>query len=84
MKRMVEGYDPLTAPSILVPKIGHTIRKGDLGVVSRGVKGLEAPRDVIARDIKELRRVYPEIPNSKLKELIEMNKDMYPEVMKKQ
>lgn len=30
----------------------------------------------------ELRRVYPDIPNSKLQELIEMNKKLYPEMRK--
>jgi len=37
-------------------------------------------RDLVARDIKELRRVYPDIPNQKLQELIRMNKEMYPEL----
>ena len=31
-------------------------------------------RELLARDIRELRRVYPDIPNSKLKELIDLNK----------
>lgn len=39
-------------------------------------------RDVIARDIRELRRVYPDIPNAKLQELIDSNKKMYPELRK--
>jgi len=26
MKNLVDGYDELTAPSILVPKVGHTIK----------------------------------------------------------
>ena len=39
-------------------------------------------RDLLARDIRELRRVYPNIPNSKLKELIDLNKKMYPEMRK--
>lgn len=34
MKRLVPGYDPATVPSILVPKVGHTIR-GPNGIVSR-------------------------------------------------
>ena len=42
--------------------------------------GFKNARDVIARDIRELRRVYPNIPREKIKELIEMNKAMYPEV----
>ncbi|MNP28553.1 hypothetical protein D3C76_1215230 [compost metagenome] len=37
-------------------------------------------RDVVARDIRELRRVYPDVPNAKLQELISLNKAMYPEM----
>lgn len=41
---------------------------------------ITSARDVIARDIQELRRVYPDVPNAKLQELIDLNKCMYPEV----
>lgn len=81
MKKVVENYDHATAPTILVPKVGHTI-KGPNGIVSRSTKGLDNARDILARDIKELRRVYPDVPNSKLKELLEMNKNLYPELAK--
>ena len=81
MKKLVPGYDSATAPSILVPKVGHTI-KGPTGIVSRSTKGLTNARDVIARDIRELRRVYPDVPNSKLQELIQMNKNLYQSVNK--
>ncbi|MDQ1162557.1 RHS repeat-associated protein [Chryseobacterium sp. SORGH_AS 447] len=76
MKRLIADYDPKTAPSILVPKEGHTIGKG---VVSRNTKGLTSARDVVARDIFELRRVYGSqgIPNEALQELIQLNKTMY-------
>lgn len=77
MKDMIPGYDPATAPAILVPKVGHTI-KGPNGIVSRSTEGLTTPRDVVARDIRELRRVYPDVPNSQLQQLIRMNKDAYP------
>ncbi len=77
MGKLIPGYDPATAPSILVPKVGHTIR-GPNGIVSRSTEGLTSARDVIARDIMELRRVYPDVPNSKLQELIQLNKDLYP------
>lgn len=86
MKDLVEGYDPVTAPAILVPRVGHTVSKEGLGIVSRsqinpktGLTFANA-RDVVARDIMELRRVYPEIPNSKLQEIIKLNKSMYPEI----
>lgn len=78
MKRFVPGYNASTAPSILVPKLGHTVGKG---VVSRSTSGLTNARQVLARDIFELRRVYGSqgIPNSSLQQLIQMNKQMYPE-----
>ncbi|MBL8871283.1 MAG: RHS repeat-associated core domain-containing protein [Planctomycetaceae bacterium] len=81
MKKVVAGYDHNTAPTILVPKVGHTI-KGPNGIVSRSTKGLDNARDIVARDIKELRRVYPDVPNARLQELSEMNKRLYPEMSK--
>jgi RHS repeat-associated protein len=86
MKDLVEGYDPATGPAMLVPRVGHTVWKEGVGIVSRsGVNAktgmpFTSARDVIARDIKELRRVYPDVPNAKLQELIDLNKSMYPEV----
>ncbi|WP_183143822.1 RHS repeat domain-containing protein, partial [Pseudomonas savastanoi] len=86
MKDLVEGYDPATAPAMLVPRVGHTVSKEGVGIVSRSRinpnTGLPftSARDVVARDIKELRRVYPDIPNTKLQELIKLNKSMYPEM----
>jgi hypothetical protein len=77
MGEFVPGYNPTTAPAILVPKVGHTIR-GPNGIVSRSTGGFTSGRDVIARDIWEMRRVYPDVPNSQLQQLIQMNKDMYP------
>jgi hypothetical protein len=77
MKDLIPGYDPTTAPAILVPKVGHTI-KGPNGIVSRSMDGLTTPRDVLARDVRELRRVYPDVPNASLQKLIEMNKNAYP------
>lgn len=82
MKKYIRNYNSRTAPAINVPKRGHT-RKGPRGIVSRNTKGINSARDVIARDIRELRRVYPDIPNSQLKKLIERNKKMYKEVRKK-
>ncbi|WP_185790780.1 ribonuclease YeeF family protein [Bhargavaea beijingensis] len=81
MKKLVDNYDLNTAPAINVPKVGHTI-KGPNGIVSRSTKGIDNPRQLLARDIMELRRVYDDMPNSALKELIELNKKMYPEMRK--
>ncbi|MEK5522921.1 hypothetical protein ABEP00_07455 [Heyndrickxia sporothermodurans] len=64
-----------------VPKVGHTI-KGPNGIVSKSTKGIDNPRQLLARDSRELRRVYDGIPNSTLKELIELNKKIYPEMRK--
>jgi RHS repeat-associated protein len=77
MGKFVPGYSASTAPSILVPKLGHT---SGTGVVSRTTTGFTNARQVLARDIFELRRVYGSqgIPNSSLQELIRMNKTMYP------
>ena len=77
MKNFITDYDLLTAPAILVPKVGHTIR-GPFGIVSRSGVGILNERQLLARDIFELRRVYPGLPNSALQELIQMNKTMYP------
>jgi hypothetical protein len=77
MAKLVPTYDLQTGPSILVPSVGHTIR-GPNGIVSRSTTGFTNPRQLLARDIGELRRVYPQIPNGSLVNLIEMNKTMYP------
>jgi hypothetical protein len=79
MKKFVAGYYWRTAPSILVPEVGHTFRSS-LGIVSRNSNGITNARQLLARDIFELRRVYGAqgIPNSALQELIQLNKQMYP------
>jgi hypothetical protein len=76
MQKLVLDYNPGTAPAILVPRLGHTVGGGK-GVVSRAVNGLTTVRDLIARDIREIRRMYPGVPASQLQELIRMNKKMY-------
>ncbi|MED4172384.1 T7SS effector LXG polymorphic toxin [Halalkalibacterium halodurans] len=82
MKKLIENYDYRTAPAINVPKVGHTIN-GPNGIVSRSTRGIETPRQLLARDVLELRRVYDDIPNSALRELIELNKQMYPEMRRR-
>ncbi|MCZ6382191.1 hypothetical protein O4N82_23730 [Vibrio parahaemolyticus] len=82
MKKFIPNYDSNKAPAILVPKVGHTLR-GPNGIVSRKTSGIDSARGLIARDIKELRRVYPDIPNGQLKKLIDMNKELYPEAFLK-
>ena len=90
MKDIVADYDEMKAPAILVDKTGHNVNKpgAEPGIVSRSRINPKTncpftnARDLLARDIRELRRVYPNIPNSKLKELIDLNKKMYPEMQK--
>lgn len=81
MKNLVDNYDQNTAPAINVPKVGHTVA-GPNGIVSRSTKGITNARQLLARDLLELKRVYPDIPNSRLRELIDMNLKMYPEMRK--
>ena len=70
----------------MVHKEGHNNRKleltekGEKGTVSTKQvdpmtnKPFVSVRDLVARDIKELRRVYSNVSNEKLKELIELKK----------
>ncbi len=74
MKKLISSYNPGTAPAILVPRHGHTIGK----VVSTNMKNISTARQLLARDIIELRRVYPDIPNNVLQTLIDLNKTVYP------
>ncbi|WP_343216600.1 hypothetical protein [Deinococcus aestuarii] len=65
MKQLVPGYDPKTGPSILVPKVGHTTAApSGMGVVSRSTSDLTTPRDLVARDVAELRRACSNIPTN--------------------
>ena len=79
MERLVPGYNRQTAPTILVPREGHTVRNANGDIVSRRTDGINSARDLLARDIRELRRVYPQLSNSQLRALIEANKKAYPE-----
>jgi RHS repeat-associated protein len=83
MGKFISGYDLEKAPAILVPAEGHIRKKPGVGIVSRSSSEITNVRDLVARDIKELRRVYPDIPNEKLNELIDLNKKMYPEAFEK-
>jgi hypothetical protein len=87
MKRLVVGYEHKNAPTILVPVDGHRKLIPEIGrmEITRGPGTFTNARQVIARDIFELRRVYGNqgIPNSALKELIQKNKNMYPKAFEK-
>ena len=88
MSNLVANNDLNKAPAILVPASGHSSKnpvRGRLATSAinpRTKKPFANARELLARDIRELRRVYPEIPNSQLQELIDLNKSMYPEMNK--
>lgn len=69
--QVVKGYDPLTAPSISVPRGEHAQIPNLRGEYTGSA------RDLLARDIRNLRN-YTNAPNSSLQELIDLNKQMYP------
>jgi hypothetical protein len=71
LKQMIPGYSRSTSPAIAVPEELHRTIP-----VLRGATNL-TPRQVLARDIWNLRK-YTDVPNSSLRELIELNKQMYP------
>ena len=89
MDKLVANYDKMKAPAILVPSVGHTRTRDGVGILSRSLinpktgKPFASARELLARDIIELRRVYGNaISNKQLQELIDLNKSMYPEMNK--
>jgi hypothetical protein len=74
--QVIPGYDSQFAPSIAVPAREHkripTIKGNFTG----------SARDLLAKDIWDLRR-HTKAPNSALRELINLNKSMYPEAFRK-
>ncbi|MDY7223745.1 T7SS effector LXG polymorphic toxin [Halalkalibacterium halodurans] len=74
--QVVNGYREYTGPSIVLPKAEHreipTIRGAYTGT----------PRELLAKDVSDL-RLYTNTPNQSIKELIELNKRMYPDAFKK-
>jgi len=69
--QVVKAYDPLTAPAIAVPRAEH-LRIPNLRGEYEGLA-----RDILARDLRNL-RIYTNAPNSSLRELSALNKQMYP------
>ncbi len=70
--QVIAGYDSKTAPSIAVPKSKHNKIPNIKGDYSGNARGL------LANDIKNSRN-YTDAPNSSLRELISLNKSMYPD-----
>jgi hypothetical protein len=75
--QIIPGYDPLTAPSIALPNAEHKLIPNLKGSNTAGTA-----RQQLANDIRNL-RTYTNAPNSKLVELINLNKSMYPNSLTK-
>ena len=73
-RRLIQGYDERTGPSIAIPQKEHAIISG----LQRGrnVSGWSA-RQLLAHDIWLL-KTHSNAPNASLRQLIELNKEMYP------
>ncbi|MCU4391658.1 RHS repeat-associated core domain-containing protein [Acinetobacter courvalinii] len=70
-KQVIPNYDPLTAPSIALPRGEHAM----IPTLKGEYTG--SPRSLLAKDIMDMRN-YTSAPNRSLIKLIEMNKQMYP------
>jgi hypothetical protein len=76
MEQLVPGYDRATGPAITVPRREHVTIPTVRGPVSG------TPRSQLSKDIWDLRN-NTNAPNSRLQELIDLNKTMYPNSFKK-
>lgn len=72
MGQIVPGYSRATGPSIAVPRAEHALIPKLTGEVTM------TPRALLARDIANLRN-YTNAPNSSLRSLIDLNRQMYPQ-----
>lgn len=72
----IDGYDPKTAPSIALPSKEHK----SLSTVKGDYSG--NARSQLAKDVKDMRS-NTNVPNQNLQDLIQLNKDMYPNSFKK-
>ena len=70
-EQIIPGYNRNTGPAIAVPRAQH----GNIPTVRGSVTG--NARDQLAKDIRDLRN-YTDAPNSSLRELIDLNNQMYP------
>ena len=74
ISNLVANYDLNKTPAILVPASGHSsidpvrVRLSTCAINPRTKKPFANARELLVRDIRELRRVYPEIPNSQLQD----------------
>ncbi|MCK1794426.1 RHS repeat domain-containing protein, partial [Pseudomonas violetae] len=71
--QIIVGYDPKTAPSIALPRAEHKL----IPTVKGPFTGI--PRDLLAKDAKDLRN-FTNAPPSAIKQMIDLNKEMFPGV----
>jgi RHS repeat-associated protein len=71
LEQLIPGYSRATAPTIALPQAEHALIPNLRGAVTL------TPRQVLARDIWNLRQL-TNAPNSALRELIQLNKELYP------
>ncbi|MEZ8639217.1 hypothetical protein AB6D55_04550 [Vibrio splendidus] len=74
--QVMDGYDPKTAPSMAVPQREHRRIPTIKGAYTGNA------RDLLAKDVKDLRN-YTNAPNSNISDLIQLNKEMFPNAFKK-
>jgi RHS repeat-associated protein len=75
-EQLIPGYDRATAPAISLPEVEHGMMPTAKGTTTM------TPRDILANDIRNLRNL-TEAPNSSLQQLIDLNKQMYPNAFQK-
>ncbi len=73
--QVIDGYDPKTGPTIALPKSDHKTIPTKKGTYTG------TARDQLAKDAKDLRSVG--VPNNKVQEVINYNKNKFPEAYKK-
>lgn len=69
--QVISGYDALKAPAIAIPQAEHRL----IPTISGQFGG--TARDLLSKDIRDLRN-YTNAPNSSLRQLIDLNKEINP------
>ena len=76
MQQLIPGYDPKNAPGIALPDMEHR------SIPNLRGEYIGTARQLLARDIRNL-RAFTNAPNARLKELIDLKWQMYPEAFSK-
>jgi len=76
MEQLISKYDTRTGPAIAIPTAQHRAIPNLTGSYTG------TARDLLARDIRNLRN-YTDAPNNSLRDLIRLNKELYPEAFTK-